>query len=247
EKPFLYIISFDSQAQWATEGKTPVSIEEDFEYLLSTWMSDAWIRRDDRPVMLIFAYDKEYSFYDNASNGRFDIVWPSYISDSNHHAAYAWVNPDKIEPDGLWFDNDSSGSKYLNRFYKSCNDNKNLEYIIGGVWPGFNDTLVRWVWNDGIENHTARPRIICEETSSGNTLEQTWQEAVNYIKNQVAADGMLPMPIIQIVTWNDWAETTQVEPDCETGFKKLKICKKFKNNIQSINSKCIIKDKEVLV
>src|SRR3954452_3569004 len=41
ERPFVHTISLDAQAQWPSEGKTPVSLEEDFAYLKDVWCGEA--------------------------------------------------------------------------------------------------------------------------------------------------------------------------------------------------------------
>jgi hypothetical protein len=232
EKPFLYIISFDSKAQHATEGKIPVSIEEDFEYLRDTWLTDAWVRNGDKPIMLIFAYNDNYEKYKTAAEKVFntgaDIVWPRLNNQYQIKSCFCWVNPDKVYETGAWFDNEGSGAEFCSSFYQECGKNPEIEYIIGGVWPGFNDSLVRWAWDDGMCKDNMRPRIICRNTQLGNTLELTWQEAVKYISQQQSNPEQLPpMPIIQLVTWNDWAESTSIEPDMESGYKNLEICKKY--------------------
>jgi hypothetical protein len=95
--------------------------------------------------------------------------------------------------------------------------------------PGFNDHLVKWAWAGNPNDPKLRPRVICRETSAGSTLELTWQATADYILRHRAADpsARLPMPMVQIVTWNDWAETTQVEPSRDTGFRELEACKRY--------------------
>src|SRR5256714_14030369 len=80
EKPFVYIISFDAQAQWPSEGKMPVSIEEDFAYLKEIWCGEACLRRDGRFPFLIFAYDRPCGEYRAAMTkvfgaDGFDLLW----------------------------------------------------------------------------------------------------------------------------------------------------------------------------
>jgi hypothetical protein len=243
EDPFVYMISFDSQAQSPTEGKTPVSIEEDFEYLRDTWFGKYSIRRDGIPVMSVFAYEKPFTEYMNAADKVFgkdglDIIWPNAAETQGLTAAYAWVRPDKFESDGSWFENDNPGDSFLREYYHRCNSNPELKYIMGGVWPGFNDQLVSWAWNSNSSNPNIRPRVICDESTKGNTLKLTWMAAEEYISNcRNGVNGHhKPMPLIQIVTWNDWAESTNVEPDCKSGFKSLEICldsiKKLKGNMK---------------
>ena len=228
DKPFLYIISFDSKAQSATEGKVPVSIEEDFQYLRDIWLSDAWVRNGDKPVLLIFAYNDNYAQYKDIADRVFengaDIVWPSPDDKAGLNSAYCWVNQDNRE----WLHNEGAGTECIRSFCERCARNPEIDYIIGGVWPGFNDSLVRWAWDDGMAKDNMRPRIICRNTTDGNTLELTWREIVEYIERQKNNPGtMPPMPIVQIVTWNDWAESTAVEPDMESEYKNLEICHKY--------------------
>ena len=238
EKPFLYIISFDSKAQSPTEGKTPVSIEEDFEYLRDVWLTDAWVRNGESPVLFIFAYEDNFSEYKAAADKVFehgaDIIWPYPDRCKGGKAAFCWVHPDKTRDNGMWLDNDSSGSTYCHNYYKDCADNEDIQYVVGAVWPGFNDTLVRWAWDDGLNKDHLRPRIIPANTSLGNTLELTWQEVYDYLLAE--KNGGLeytPMPIVQIVTWNDWAESTAIEPDVETGYSNLKICSRYIRTIRN--------------
>lgn len=231
EKPFLFCISFDAQAQWNTEGKTPVTIEDDFEYLKNTWMrSPAYITREGQPVMLVFPYERGCMEYRRAADEVFgqnilDIVWGG-VGAGGQTAAYPWVRPDKEESNGLWLNPDESGKNYLTEFYKNCNKDESLKYIIGGVWPGFNDQLVRWAWN-GKSDESLRPRVICRESTEGSTLELTWSAAIEYLTACSRKDesAKLEMPAIQLITWNDWAEATNIEPDKDFGFKALEICK----------------------
>ena len=237
DKPFLYIISFDSKAQSPTEGKIPVSIEEDFRYLRDVWLTDAWVRNGDKPVLMIFAYNDNYEKYATAADKIFehgaDVIWP-HADRQNVRSAYCWVGPDRTEDNGLWLHCDGAGVKHIENFYRDCAANvTSIDYIIGGVWPGFDDTLVRWAWDDGMDPHNLRPRIICRNTTRGNTLELTWRAVAEYISIQRESLYKLPpMPIVQVVTWNDWAEASAVEPDMESGYKNLKICRKYIEAIQ---------------
>ena len=54
---------------------------------------------------------------------------------------------------------------------------------------------------------------------SGRTLQLTLQKALNSNSR-----------IIQIATWNDWGEGTQIEPSVEFGFRDLKIIQKVLRN-----------------
>jgi hypothetical protein len=240
--PFFYMVSFDSQAQWPTEGKTPVSIEEDFAYLRDIWFGDYCLRRDGVPILAVFVYDQPCSRYREAADrvfgkGGLDIVWPSAAKTDGQDAAYVWVCPDKVEPNGAWFHPDAAGDGLLRDFYRECSVNPEIQYIMGGVWPGFDDQLVSWAWNSNPANPEIRPRVMCRETTQGNTLELTWRAAQDYITAHQSGDRACckPMPLIQIVTWNDWAEATNIEPDWDHGRKPLETCAKFIKSLKEIS------------
>jgi hypothetical protein len=99
------------------------------------------------------------------------------------------------------------------------------EYLMAGVWPGFNDQLVRWAWNPN--NPDVRPRVICRETTRGNTIDLTWMAYLEYLKKWAEGSpaARVPAPLIQLVTWNDYAEATTVEPARDFRTAPLERCK----------------------
>ena len=234
DRPFTYIISFDAQAQWPSEGKVPVSIEEDLAYLRETWCGEAYLRRDGRLPFLVFAYDRPCSEYREAmakvfGADGFDLLWLNNPREAAMDAGYPWVRPHHVEPDHRWFSPDDSGEKFIREFYEQCQENPAVKYLCGGVWPGFNDQLVKWAWSGNPNDPQIRPRVICRESAQGSTLDLTWRATADYIQRHRIGDASakLPMPMIQIVTWNDWAEATQVEPSCDLQFRDLEICRKY--------------------
>ncbi len=242
EKPFTYTISFDAQAQWASEGKTPVSMEEDFEYIREVWCGEACLRRDGRVPILVFAYDRPCSEYRAAmtkafGKDGFDLLWLNRPEESAMDGGYPWVRPLQVEPDHRWFSPDDTGADYARQFYAACNENAAVKYLCGGVWPGFNDQFVRWAWSGDPNDARIRPRVICRESTAGSTLELTWQAVVDYgLRHRAGeASARLPLPMVQIVTWNDWAETTQVEPSCDHGYRDLEICRRYSELLKNVN------------
>jgi len=91
-------------------------------------------------------------------------------------------------------------------FFKQKNPNINNEIVFGGATPGFDDSPV-WGWGT-----TARkaPRY------DGERFEMTWQMSMD---NKV--------DVVQIITWNDWNEGTQIEPCDKYGYKYLELNKKY--------------------
>jgi hypothetical protein len=91
-------------------------------------------------------------------------------------------------------------------FFKIKNEQAVNEIVFGGVTPGFDDSPV-WGWGT-----TARkaPRY------DGKRFDLTWQMSLAH-----------NVDIIQIITWNDWNEGTQIEPCEQFGYKYLEMTKKY--------------------
>ncbi|HXU15706.1 MAG TPA: endo-1,3-alpha-glucanase family glycosylhydrolase [Terriglobales bacterium] len=101
---------------------------------------------------------------------------------------YAWVHPGQHwDPDGRdW------GKEYLDRFYKKMSERTD-KVIVGGIWPGFNDTKASWSLNRHMDRRC------------GATFEDTLKLFHHY------NDPVRPMPFLLIATWNDYEEGTQIE------------------------------------
>jgi hypothetical protein len=143
----------------------------------------------------------------------------------DYRQPYAWNNPD------------NPGDGWLRQFYARTNrsdmsdrsDRSAPLYLMAGVWPGFNDQLVSWAWNPHRDPASIRPRVICRETSRGNTLDLTWRAYLDYLKQWAAGEegAQIPAPLVQLVTWNDYAETTTLEPTRNYGRKPLEQCREM--------------------
>jgi hypothetical protein len=239
DQPFYYFLSVDSQAQMASEGKKPVDMEEDFGYIREVLMTGAYLRRDGRPVFMVFPYEDNAPRWRKALDSVFgaggaDLIWSGAARGRGENACYAWVRPDDGTIDFnnayVWSQPDNAGDGFLRRFFSDANaDGSSAEYIMAGVWPGFNDQLVSWAWNPNPDNPKIRPRVICRETTRGNTLELTWKAYHDYLALGRAGDAAarIPAPLVQLVTWNDYAETTTLEPTRDYGSAPLKMCRQF--------------------
>ena len=126
---------------------------------------DQW----DRPPILIYK-DQPPPQYANAFDG-----------------VYAWVHPGRgWDPGGGdW------GKEYLEKFYSRYENSGKL--VVGGIWPGFNDTKASWSLNRHMDRRC------------GQTFEDTLKVFHQY------DDPEHPMPFIMIATWNDYEEGTQIE------------------------------------
>jgi hypothetical protein len=104
--------------------------------------------------------------------------------------SYAWVQPGGP---GWTSDGSNWGRQYLEYFYKTMKNKHPDKIVIGGAWPGFDDSAAAW----GLNRHMAR--------NCGKTLDET----LNFYKHYY--DLSNPMPFILIETWNDYEEGTAIE------------------------------------
>ena len=81
-----------------------------------------------------------------------------------------------------------------------------FQFAVPGAWPGFDDRGV-WGWGNG-PRYT--PRL------NGDVYRYTLRAAL-------ATD----MPVVQLVTWNDWFEGSIIEPSAEHGVKYLRMTRRF--------------------
>ena len=98
-------------------------------------------------------------------------------------------------------------------FFQIKNPQAEHEIIFGGVTPGFDDSPV-WGWGS-----TARkaPRY------DGRRFELTWTMSM---QNNVDT--------VQVITWNDWNEGTQIEPCDQFGYQYLELNKRFSARYKGI-------------
>ncbi len=107
---------------------------------------------------------------------------------------------------------DNSTLEYCISGYKrffSKNDGRartSPPYIFGSATPAFNDIPV-WGWGAG-------PHIAPDY--KGRRFKTTWE-----LSAENNAD------LVQLVTWNDWNEGTQIEPSDTYGYKYLELNKKY--------------------
>jgi len=238
DNPFIYFFSFDAQAQWATEGKTPVTLKEDFEYIRDRLISPAYLRRDGRPIFSVFPYGDNCAEIRNVLDEVFpdgaDLLWSGAPRGCGEDACYAWVQPDEETIDlsnpYCWTDPNNVGEEHLRTIYREANTpDSQCNYVMHGVWPGFNNQFVSWAWSKDPNHPNIRPCVLVRETTRGNTLELTWQVYIDYLEKWAKGeqDAGIPAPLIQIVTWNDYAETTTVEPTKDYGRCPLEQCRKY--------------------
>ncbi len=179
-------------------GVTPpytTRVISDFLYAKKYFTSSSYLNINGQPALFIFPYDTIDSGIDWAEvRQQLGITVTLLDKDPNpstptHDALfdgfYAWVQPTNAwKPDGTEW-----GEGYLSWFYNTmANPPYNNKIAIGGVWPGFDDTLASW----GSGRYMWR--------RCGQTWYDTWGIAKEYNP-----------PFVMIETWNDFEEGTDTE------------------------------------
>ena len=156
---------------------------------------EAYVTYNGRPIIFVFPkrghtdWDRVRSVVNQWDNPPIliykDQPPPQYAHDFD--GLYAWVHPGRAwDPKGGdW------GKEYLEKFYEKTQGSGKM--IVGGVWPGFNDTKASWSLNRHMDRRC------------GQTFEDTLKLFHRY------DDSEHPMPYILIATWNDYEEGTQIE------------------------------------
>lgn len=238
-RPFHYLLSIDSQCLQATEGKEPVPLAADFAYIRRHLIRPSYIHRGHRPVFFVFPYSENVRAWTAAMAEVFgpdgaDLLWMNRVPGLGETGAYPWILPDdaaRVDGDLYpWRDPDNAGDGWLRRFYDEANAAPvKPAYLAGGAWPGFNDQLVSWAWNPNPLDPAIRPRVIARETTRGNTLDLTLGVYLDYLARAAQGDptARVPAPLLQLATWNDYAETSTVEPTRDYGHAPLETCRSF--------------------
>ena len=162
-------------------------------WLQAHWFSDpAYLTLDSRPVFLVFGN----SYYTADQWGQVFaglLLPPLFFTEEDRRAPAegAFAWP---QPQG----GDAQSGRELDRFYETA---PQWTYSIPAAWPRFHDIY----GEAGIQ-----PSYRMIDDREGRTYTETLDRA---LKSEAS--------IIQIVTWNDWGEGTQIEPSVELGYRDL--------------------------
>ncbi len=109
---------------------------------------------------------------------------------SDFAGSYAWVQPGK----GGWAPDGSNwGESYLQYFYKTMKSKYPDKIVVGGAWPGFNDSSAAWSLNRHMQSRCGK----------------TFDDTLNFYHHFY--DSSDPIPFMLIETWNDYEEGTAIE------------------------------------
>lgn len=174
---------------------------------LMGWMNEnffanpAYLQLDGRPVLLTFG---EPYYKDEQWNQIFSglTTKPLYFTEHVIRAKTAAIGAFDwpVPKDGV-----EGALREQNAFYERAGS---WPYFIAAAYPRFQDIYVQ----AGV--HASWGRI---DDRGGRTYTETLQRA---LQSQAR--------IVQLVTWNDWGEGTQIEPSQEFGYRDLETTQKMR-------------------
>jgi hypothetical protein len=163
--------------------------------------SRAYLKRDGRPVLLSFGIPY---YTDEQWNQIFSVLTPKplYFTEHERRAPTASVGAfDWPVPRG----GTAEALARQENFYREA---KNWPQFIPAAFPRFHDIYAE----AGV--HESWGRI---EDRNGRTYVETLEKALR-------SDA----PLVQLVTWNDWGEGTQIEPSVESGYRDLETTQRLR-------------------
>ncbi len=192
---FKVAIMYDEGTLINAAPLTTTRTISDLLYATKYFTSSSYLKINGYPSLFIFPYetiDPDINW--QTVRQQLGITITLFDKDPNpsdptHDAQfdgfYAWV-----QPTGAWqSDGTEWGEGYLHWFYNTMSTSPySNKVVIGGVWPGFDDTLALW----GSGRYMSR--------RCGQTWLDTWEIVEVY-----------GPPIVMIDTWNDFEEGTDIE------------------------------------
>jgi hypothetical protein len=195
---FQFAIMVDAGAIGASSqgGSPQQTMVQIMQYAEQKYFSSpAYMNIGGQPLVTNFNIDLKYQIDWNAVNAALPSK-PRYLFQDNNgfthtlsDGSYSWVMP-TIGDYGLG---------YLQNFYNAGLAFSNLE-TMGATYKGFNDTLASWSMN----------RVMDQQC--GQTWLQTFQQ-INSLYN-----SQKQLPYLQLVTWNDYEEGTEIESGIDNCF-----------------------------
>ena len=189
---FTFTIMIDNGAiRWdSCAGCNPQqAFTQDLQYVEQTFIpSPAYLRVNGHPVITNFDVDLYYKIDWSAARAALatDPLFLFQNSGGFSHVlsggAFSWDIPTTTD----------YGMSYLTSFYKSGLALSNQE-TWGASYKGFNDTLASWGLN----------RTMAQQCG------QTWLQTFSKINSLY--DSTHQLPVLQLVTWNDYEEGTEIE------------------------------------
>jgi len=158
--------------------------------------SPAYATWNGKPIVTQFDLDKHYMLdwnaIQSATGGKIAWIFQSAIGFTHlvTSGSYSWMNATSPV----------YGMDYLTNFYNAALKSPQL-MAWGAGYKGFNDTLASWSLN----------RIV------GQQCGQTWLQTFAKLNSYYNSGNQLPL--LQLVTWNDYEEGTELESGIDNCLK----------------------------
>ncbi|MBL8995228.1 MAG: hypothetical protein JNM63_17910 [Spirochaetia bacterium] len=203
-----------------------LAAQRELQWLIDEWTTQPFYAKvGGRSPVFVFRKIPEHWFSAEeweplaamAEQNKVSLIFPSGDDglDPAARGRFFWVGgfEEPLRQNTLHF-----GASQYQKFLQTAQHGKSKpdHILCGSVFPGFDDTRV-WGWGDG-------PRIA--PRYHGKRLIQTWEQT---LENNV--------DLVQLITWNDWNEGTQIEPSAQEGTRNLEIVKKYSCQWNGIEDK----------
>jgi chitinase len=171
------------------------------QWMQSHWFIDsAYLKEGDRPVFLVFGS----GYYQSEDWNRIfaDLPYPPAFYTESDRRAPAVGGFDWPQPE-----KGTEGSfREMDRFYTAA---KGWPGFIPAAFPRFHDIYAQ----AGVQKSWGTI-----EDRGGKTYEETLERALTSGAS-----------FLQLVTWNDWGEGTQIEPSIEFGYRDLETTQRLRS------------------
>ena len=165
----------------------------DLTYAYNTYMiSPAYMASNGHPLVYFFGVDK-YTIDWNVvrqsvpGNPYFLFQGSSGFTHSQSNGSFSWISVNTSNAD-------DEGLAYLDNFYNAAQSYPSY-LTIGSAYAGFNNSLASWAGSS--------PKIMKQHCG------QTWMDTFGRVGNHYSTTN--PLYAIQLVTWNDYEEGTELE------------------------------------
>jgi hypothetical protein len=207
EKNFKVAIMYDEDDSDPATATDAVIV--DLQYAYDRYIGphaivnhDSYLRYEGKPMIFIFPKGgrTDWNRVRQTMNSWEDPPLLLYKDINDKYAKafdgfYVWVSAGKQG----WQANGSNwGQQHLDEFYQTMLTKYPDKIVVGGAWPGFNDTKASWSRN---RKMSAR---------CGRTLDDTLRMFRRYY------NGQRQLPFLMIETWNDYEEGTAIENGVDT-------------------------------
>ncbi|MDD5066041.1 MAG: glycoside hydrolase family 99-like domain-containing protein [bacterium] len=223
---FRICLSYDEQALNYYPSSYKSAASNDLLYVKNNYSAKPWYYTNQgspKPMLVIWPYESrlthaEWTNLLNRFTNYFCISYKEYGSEPSMATHYPWLNG--FTTDGLGW-----GEAYLDSFYTDMGVNPIVQFCMGGVWPGFDESG----WK------STNIRII--DRRDLEVYRNTWNKVSLY-------SGGPGLDLVQVITWNDWGEGTEIEPSVEYQYRYIK---ETRDQINAYCSELLLDDRAFLL